>query len=124
MMRSTITGALTTLVLAATALHAQRYARPVEMTELRPRTVGDRLDGAVSPDGRTYAYLEVDHGQSRLWVLDLASKRRQLLTPRTSHWGIAWSPDSKRIAVASSARSDSAPSGIWVVGANGGNLQL
>lgn len=129
-----VIGALLARLLGAPNLAAQRanapaadaniFARPTLVAHLRPHVLGDKVDGAISPDGRTYAYLEADQGLSRLMLRDLATGRTRLLAQRQSHWGIAWSPDSKRIAIHGSGEQDSTPSGIWVLDVDGSDARL
>jgi Tol biopolymer transport system component len=134
MMTKAVFGVALASLLAVTSLAAQRldppaadasiFARPTLVAHLRPHVLWDRLDGAVSPDGKSYAYLEADQGWSRLRLLDLATGRSRVLAKRQSHWGITWSPDNKRIAVVGRSDRDSTPSGIWVVDVESGDARL
>ncbi len=60
---------------------------------------------AVSPDGKHIAVIrpdELGRSRSQVWVMaNDGTNRRQLLTPKDddSFWQIAWTPDSKRIAL-------------------------
>jgi TolB protein len=59
------------------------------------------LSPAWSPDGRKIAYVSFENGNSNIYIQDLATTSRQLIS---SHKGIngapAWSPDGTKLAVA------------------------
>jgi TolB protein len=82
-----------------------------------------------SPDGKKIVFMSDREGAMRLWILDIATERVQMLTPRdqplaqASHTaeaegGPRWSPDNKLIAYIAPAESGSA---IWVVAPDGSN---
>jgi Tol biopolymer transport system component len=80
----------------------------------KPRLIDEAArKAAVSPDGKHIAMIRTDElGRSRAQVWVMASdgtNQRQLLTPKDddSYWQIAWTPDSKRVAV-----------GIWSTAAS------
>jgi len=81
---------------------------------------GIELAPAFSPDGRTIAFAAFSRGgrRSDIWVMGAGGGRKRNLTLRSSVRGTApaWSPDGRRIAF-------SAPSGIWVVSAEGTGLR-
>ena len=108
----------------ASAADPNIFARPALVAHLRPRVLGDILEGALSPDGRTYAYLEANQGRSRLMLRDVATGRTRLLAQHQSHLNISWSPDSKRIAIRGADDEHSSPSGIWMLDADGTDAKL
>ncbi len=91
---------------------------------------GERLDRTplLSPDGSTMAYLPTVNGKAddrtRLVVQDLASGRERDLTPEEgySYTSAKWSPDGGSLAFVKH-RPD-APTEVWRIDADGGNLQL
>lgn len=78
----------------------------------KPRLIDEAATkAAISPDGKHIAVIRPDElGRSRAQVWVMASdgtNRRQLLTPEDddSFWQIAWTPDSKRIALGTWSRT-------------------
>jgi dipeptidyl aminopeptidase/acylaminoacyl peptidase len=67
-------------------------------------------DAQISPDGRTIAYVRrsadimTDKARSSIWLINVATgEQRPLAAGTGDHLGPRWSPDSRRIAYASSA---------------------
>jgi serine/threonine protein kinase/Tol biopolymer transport system component len=55
-------------------------------------------DMALSPDGRTLAFIGFGKNGSRLWVHDTGSLQTRELPGTGSAFGVAWSPDGKSLA--------------------------
>lgn len=104
------------------------YESGPSLREVRPDGSGNRLllkrgpacslpaSYAVSPDGRTIAY--VVYRTQRLAFLDVASRRVLHVRAFRQVTGLAWSPDGKRLLVA--ARPDeNTCSSLWQIGADG-----
>jgi Tol biopolymer transport system component len=101
---------------------------PRLIARLRAANVRDVLQGAISPDGRSLAFVRADHSNGRLYVLDIASGKARLLTPRIgSRNDPRWSLDGKRIAfwgeVALPGHSEPV-GGTWIVDVATGAEQL
>jgi dipeptidyl aminopeptidase/acylaminoacyl peptidase len=81
-------------------LGAKQQVWIVNLAGGEPRLLGEGHSAAVSPDGKTVAYL--DKGQ--VWTVSLAAddaKPQQLLVTRGTARGLRWSPDGVRLAFVS-----------------------
>lgn len=96
--------------------------------DITPFSIFDRAPGVVSPDGRTIAHRLADTHGTRLWLLDVATGRRRLLTPRPGERNdIAWSADGRAIAYVGGvylADAGTSVTGLWVVDVETGHEQL
>lgn len=91
-----------------------------------PLDAGIEYAPALSPDGTRLAYVRVDDaGNSQLWTAKVDGTAQKQVTMslagvRVASAGPAWSPDGSRIAFAAGLPGALS---IWVMGANGENLQ-
>jgi hypothetical protein len=67
---------------------------------LPPAVAREAVRGAISPDGRWYAYSVVLTHYRQIWLLDLVTGNTRLLTPSAAglHDQFAWSPDSRHLS--------------------------
>ena len=57
---------------------------------------------ALSPDGRTLAFISTRTGHAELWTLDLATRKLRNITNHAGgHFRPAWSPDGQWLAISS-----------------------
>ena len=81
---------------------------PPRMCRIRPdgsnfKIVGEGIDPAISPDGKTIAYANVVAGGHCLFVMDVDGKNVRRLTTRPNAWAgvhASWAPDGKTIVYA------------------------
>ena len=79
---------------------AKQQVWMVALTGGEPRLLGEGHNPAVSPDGKTAAYID----NSQVWTVSLAAggaKPEQLVETRGSSRGLRWSPDGARLAFVS-----------------------
>jgi Tol biopolymer transport system component len=64
------------------------------------QTIVSRVQGdmALSPDGRTLAFIGFGKNGSRLWTHDIGSLETRELPGTDAAFGVAWSPDGKALA--------------------------
>ncbi|MCX4241175.1 S9 family peptidase [Paraliomyxa miuraensis] len=111
--------------------HTQVYAVPIDGGEAEPLTnaPANVHEFEWSPDGKRLAFIadqqptakesddrkagrdwvesDVQGTMHRLWVMDLRTEEAQPISPRGLHVShLAWSPDSKRLALQASERAD------------------
>ncbi|MFN9265581.1 MAG: alkaline phosphatase family protein [Acidobacteriota bacterium] len=62
------------------------------------------LSGAVSPDGKQFAFTNTGYTRHQVHILDLATEKEIATFPIEQGWsGLAWAPNSKRLYVSSGA---------------------
>lgn len=82
------------------------------------------LSPALSPDGRRLAFVEDDGGGSAdLVVMDLGTRRRTILSPRSDLADAAWSPDGRSI-VTTSYNTETPGLVIWTADRPGSGQRL
>lgn len=63
------------------------------------------LSGAVSPDGKLFAFTNTGYTRHQLHIVDLATEKEIATFPMEQAWsGLAWAPDNKRIFVSAGAQ--------------------
>ena len=84
--------------LVSVAARAQS-ASEVRKGRLLPVNAREATRGAISPDGRWFAYSVVLAHDRQIWLLDQATGTTRLLTPlpHAIHAGLAWAPNSRRL---------------------------
>jgi Tol biopolymer transport system component len=91
------------------------------------RQTGQVQTPTASADHREVAFLSDSGGHSNLWVTNIATGALRQITHERDHLvslGVPiWSPDGKWIAFVSSRGNVGLDFGVWVVGADGGNLR-
>jgi Tol biopolymer transport system component len=119
------------LLLALAALPQNSNAQPTSghpVAAITPFSTVEPISGAISPDGRTFAYEAAEWHQHRIWLLDLISGTNRLLTPAPGdRTGIAWSADGRAIAYSGSVTLPDLGTpvrGLWVVDVRTGREQL
>ena len=80
-----------------------------------PRMVGYGANAAISPDGKTVAY--VDHAQIWSAPADGSAKPKQLIHARGTAEDLRWSPDSSRLSF-TSQRGDHSFIGVYTLPTN------
>jgi hypothetical protein len=85
--------------LVSVAARAQS-ASEVRKGRLLPVNAREATRGAISPDGRWFAYSVVLAHDRQIWLLDQATGTTRLLTPlpHAIHAGLAWAPNSRRLS--------------------------
>lgn len=96
-------------------------------TSDRPKSiysVGRDINGpAFSPDGTLILFAE--SGRRGMWIMTVnadGSSPRRLVGRLVSAWGAAWSPDSKKVALAAVTWKGDRRQHLYTVGAQGGRL--
>jgi TolB protein len=89
------------------------------------RSAAHEYDHAVSPDGRSVAFLSARGGKPALWVADVRGRALHRLTGGFRFegvaGGVAWSPDGRHILYTRAPRaSGDSRSELWIVPAEGG----
>ena len=75
------------------------HAAPIEFSELPPENTIFYAPPALSPDGRTLAYLVEDREfKASIWVRNLEGNRGQPLAGTEGAGSVFWSPDSRSVA--------------------------
>ena len=72
----------------------------VRVGRLLPVNAREATRGAISPDGRWFAYSVVLAHDRQIWLLDLATGGTRLVTPapHAVYHGLAWAPDSRHLS--------------------------
>jgi len=95
-------------------------ARPVQLQRLTD-LVGLEEAPALSPDGRTVAFVAVAGGKRQIWVRLLAGGSPLALTKDdVDHYGPRWSADSSRVIYYTPGRQPGEAGTIWEIPALGG----
>jgi eukaryotic-like serine/threonine-protein kinase len=95
-------------------------ARPVQLQRLTD-LVGLEEAPALSPDGRTVAFVAVAGGKRQIWVRLLAGGSPLALTKDdVDHYGPRWSADSSRVIYYTPGRQPGEAGTIWEMPALGG----
>jgi eukaryotic-like serine/threonine-protein kinase len=95
-------------------------ARPVQLQRLTD-LVGLEEAPALSPDGRTVAFVAVAGGKRQIWVRLLAGGSPLALTKdEVDHYGPRWSADSSRVIYYTPGRQPGEAGTIWEIPALGG----
>jgi Tol biopolymer transport system component len=91
--------AVLTLALAASLILARRSGSAAsEMrVDIATPTTTVPMSLAISPDGRTIAFVATSEGQSRLWLRSLESGAAQAVVGTESAESPFWSPDSRSV---------------------------
>jgi Tol biopolymer transport system component/predicted Ser/Thr protein kinase len=83
--------------------------------------VGMEEHPAVSPDGKTVAFIAPANGRRQVWVRLLAGGAPlQITRDEADHEHPRWAPDSSSLIYFSSAAREGDPGTLWAVGALGG----
>ena len=83
--------------------------------------VGMEEQPAVSPDGKTVAFVAPANGRQQIWVRLLAGGAPlQVTRDDADHEHPRWAPDSNSLIYVTSAVKDGDPSTLWEVSALGG----
>jgi dipeptidyl aminopeptidase/acylaminoacyl peptidase len=134
---STLTALTVILSVAVVAPAAEPPARDHDITVEDYFTIANILEVAVSPDGRTAAYIEnrweppAEKRNADLWTVDLASRESLRLTfDQASESSPEWSPDGRWIyylAGYNRGDADAAPwdgsTQVWRISTEGGQPQ-
>lgn len=97
-----------------------RGARRLTLTDLGALAVPS--DPALSPDGRTVAYVlqtvdtDADDNQQALWLVDVEGAHPRPLTHGRADSAPRWSPDGSRLAF---LRGDGGPAQVWLLPMDG-----
>jgi Tol biopolymer transport system component len=88
-------------------------------------SVGMEEQPAVSPDGKTVAYIALANRRRQVWVRLLAGGAPlQLTRDDTDHEHPRWAPDSNSLIYFSNAMKEGDPGTLWEVSALGGTPRL
>jgi Tol biopolymer transport system component len=88
---------------------------------------GNESNADWSPDGSrlAFTYLDFDLSRASIGILNADGSNLAFIEPPTGFWysDPSWSPDGTRIAFVRSAEQPGAPGAIYVMGADGSNVQ-
>jgi hypothetical protein len=105
--------------LAGYVIHAARVNRiPKQYVEVRRLTslAGTAESPAISPDGKTLAFVAATDGRRQIWVQQVSGGTPQAITKDdTDHYGPRWSADSNNLIYFAGGR-------IWEIPALGGEV--
>jgi dipeptidyl aminopeptidase/acylaminoacyl peptidase len=86
------------------------------------RHTKDNFGAALSPDGKSVAYMSDRTGDTEIWLLELETDKERRLTQREGRdWGPDWMPDGEEIVFSSRSGGER---GIWSVSPEGGVPRL
>jgi len=123
-MRSRVPWALAVAVglssgLAGYVIHAARVNRiPKQVVQVKRLTdmAGMEESPAISPDGKTVAFVALTGGKRQIWTVPTSGGTPQMITKDdVDHYDPRWSPDSNSLIFYTYK-----PGTIWEIGAQGG----
>jgi Tol biopolymer transport system component len=112
---------------AGRSLNVRRAAIAPNAVQLQRITdsVGIEEEPAVSPDGKTVAFIALANGRRQVWVRLLAGGAPlQVTRDDADHEHPRWAPDSNSLIYFSNAMKEGDPGTLWEVSALGGTPRL